>query len=88
MDDSDGAPRLAHAMFVDSASRAGQEIGPFYAFDAMNQQVARAFAEEPLWPMRPGQSATLGTGFLRRWRLDRQRRLQPAADGPKNPTDR
>jgi DNA-binding transcriptional ArsR family regulator len=88
VDDSNGAPRIAHAMFVDSARRTGQEIGPFYGFDPTNQQVARAFAEERIWPMRPGQSATLSADFLRRWRLDRQQRLQPAADGLKNAPDR
>ena len=88
VDDSNGARRIAHAMFVDSARRTGQELGPLYAADPVNQQLARAFAEERLWPMRPGQSMTISADLLRRWRLDRQQRVQSAGDGSRNATDR
>jgi DNA-binding transcriptional ArsR family regulator len=74
-DDSVGAPRLAHALFEDSHRRAGTDIEPFWSLEPDNQLIARAFAEERLWPMRPGQSAPFTADFMRSWYADRRQRL-------------
>lgn len=73
-DDSYGAPQLAHALLHDAEHRAGRDIGQMWTVDSTNQEIARTFADERLWPMRRGQSATFSADFLRRWRADRLRR--------------
>jgi hypothetical protein len=79
-DDSVGAPRVAHEILQLAEKRAGRDLGDYWGNgDGMNQLVARAFAEERLWPMRPGQSITFGETFLRAWRRDRLERLAPIA---------
>jgi hypothetical protein len=75
-DDSSGAPTLAHAMLADPQRRIGVDIGPYWSPDSKAQMVARAFAEERLWYVRPGQSVSFSASFLREWRADRLRRLQ------------
>ena len=67
-DDATGAPRLAHAMFEHAWRRMGVEIGQYHtAPDHLNRWIARNFAEERLWPVRPGQSVAFGEAFLRAW---------------------
>jgi hypothetical protein len=74
-DDSIGAPRLAFAMFADAFRRIGDDIGPYWADDAANQILCRAFAEERLWPIRQGGSATFSEQFLRAWYSEHKARL-------------
>ncbi|MHB8571593.1 MAG: hypothetical protein ACYDAY_01360 [Candidatus Dormibacteria bacterium] len=74
-DDSVGAPRVAHLIIADAFRRKGVELGPYWEPSGRNQIVARAFAEERLWPLRPGQSDTWDGGFLRAWYLERCQRL-------------
>ncbi len=74
-DDSTGAPRLAHAMFEDAFHRVSVDIGPNWSADSTNQILCREFAEERLWPIRPGGSATFSEQFLRAWYLDHKARL-------------
>jgi len=78
-DDSIGAPRVAHEIMRLAEARVGRGIGDYWAGDnGLNQLVARAFAQEELWPMRPGTSMTWGEGFLRAWRRDRIERIEAA----------
>ena len=82
-DDSVGATRVAHEIMRHAELRRAVEIGDYWGGgDGTNQLVARAFAEERLWPMRPGQSITFGERFLREWRADRLRRIQPSLAPP------
>lgn len=74
-DDSTGGPQLAHAMLAGAERRVGTDIGPYWGFDPTNQEVSRAFADERLWHMRPGQAATFTAEFLRRWLADRRARM-------------
>jgi hypothetical protein len=83
-DDSTGAPRVAHEMMRLAEKRAGNEIGDYWGGDfGLNQLVARAFAEEQLWPMRHGTSMTWGETYLRTWRRDRVQRLEPTHARPR-----
>lgn len=76
-DDSTGAPRLAHEMMRMAAARAGHDIGDYWSGGSgpadfgINQLIAREFAEERLWPMRNGSSASWTESFMRAWRQDR-----------------
>lgn len=76
-DDSNGAPRLAHEMMRMAESRHGHDIGDYWsggsgpAETGMNQLVGREFADERLWPMRNGSSATWTESLMRAWRKDR-----------------
>jgi hypothetical protein len=74
-DDSIGAPRLAYAMFADAFRRIGVDIGPYWAADAANQILCREFAEERLWPIRQGGSATFSEQFLRAWYSEHKAQL-------------
>lgn len=74
-DDSIGAPRVAHAMVADAFRRVGDEIGPYWADDPTNQILGREFADERLWPIRPGSSATFSEQFLRAWYLEHKAQL-------------
>jgi len=74
-DDSIGAPRLAHAMFADAFRRTGVDIGPYWSDDAANQILSREFAEERLWPIRQGGSATFSEQFLRAWYSEHKAQL-------------
>lgn len=82
-DDSIGAPMVAHEMMRLAEARAGVDIGDYWrggkdvADFGLNQMVAREFAEERLWPMRLGSSASWTESFMRDWRRDRLARLQP-----------
>lgn len=79
-DDSTGAPRVAHELMHLAEKRVGNEIGDYWDGEfGINQLVARAFAEERLWPLRNGTSMTWGEAFLRAWRRDRLQRLAPRA---------
>jgi hypothetical protein len=76
-DDSNGALRIGHELMRLAERRAEREIGDYWNDgDGSNQTLARAFAEERLWTMRPGQSVTFGETFLRGWRRDRLERLR------------
>lgn len=78
-DDSVGAPRVAHEILRLAELRRDLDIGDYWeGGDGTNQLVARAFAEERLWPMRAGQSITFGENFMRQWRADRLQRIQPS----------
>ncbi len=74
-DDSVGAPRLAHAMFADALRRVAVDIGPYWSDDPTNQILCREFAEERLWPIRPGGSASFSEQFLRAWYLEHKAQL-------------
>jgi len=75
-DDSTGAPRVAHEMMRRAEARVSRDIGDYWGGEkGLNQLVARAFAEEELWPMRPGTSMTWGERYLRAWRRDRLERM-------------
>lgn len=75
-DDSIGAPRVAHEMMRRAEARVGRDIGDYWGGEKdLNQLVARAFAEEELWPMRPGTSVTWCERYLRAWRRDRLERM-------------
>ena len=84
-DDSIGAPRVAHALFEEAFRRVHVDIGPYWQADPTNQLICREFAEERLWPMRPGSSATFSEDFLRAWYTDRKTRLGPRIPGAGTP---
>ncbi len=75
-DDSIGAPRLAHALLADANRRVRVQIGEYWSAAPHDQLISRAFAEERLRPMRPGQAATFSSEFLRQWFADRKKRLK------------
>jgi hypothetical protein len=86
-DDSSGAPRVAHEIMRLAEARAGREIGEYWGGDwDVNQLVAHAFAQEELWPIRPGTSMTWGETYLRAWRRDRIERMEAAepSTGPRD----
>jgi hypothetical protein len=80
-DDSIGAPRVAQALFEDAFGRVHVEIGSYWQADPTNQLISREFAEERLWPMYRGSSATFSGEFLRAWYTDRRTRLGPRLPG-------
>jgi hypothetical protein len=63
-------------------ARVGRDIGDYWSGGSgpgdfgINQLLAREFAEERLWPMRNGSSASWTVSFMRAWRQDRLERIR------------
>jgi hypothetical protein len=68
-------------------ARTGGDIGDYWSGgQGMNQLVAYAFAQEELWPMRPGTSMTWGENYLRAWRRAHIERMEVARQSPALPS--